>query len=259
MRKVVQRVIAECEDCARNKAAKHRPYGRLKSPGTPERAWDSVAMDFIVKLPLSKEPMTGVRYDSIWVLTDRLTKFAYFIPFREDSTAEDFAYVFQRTILSNHQMPREIISDRDKLFTSKFWQTLTAQLGTNHKLSTSYHPQTDGQTERINQVLQQYLRFYVDFKQENWVRLLPMAQYSLVFMISHASEQPKCLMFDSGEVKTSQSQKFFELSCHYLTYDGKLFGEVTTTVRILEFHGIKKITSLEIYPLLYHATKEKIT
>ena len=75
-------------------------------------------------------------------------------------------------------MLREIITDRDKLFISKFWQTLIAQFGTNHKLSTSYHPQTDGQTERINQILEQYLRFYVDFKQENWVQLLPMAQFA---------------------------------------------------------------------------------
>jgi hypothetical protein len=178
MRKTVERIVTECEDCARNKASRHLPYGQLKNPDVPKRAWDSITIDFITKLPKSIEPMTGIQYDSILVIVDRLTKFAYFLPHKEECTAEDFAYIFQRTVLSNHQMPAEIISDRDKIFTSRFWRTLTALLGTNHKLSTSYHPQTDGQTERINQILEQYLRFYVDFKQDNWVQLLPMAQFA---------------------------------------------------------------------------------
>ena len=107
---------------------------------------------------------------------DRLSKYAYFIPFQETSTAGDMAYVFLRQIVSNHGLPEEIVSDRDKLFTSKFWTALVEQLGTNHKLSTAYHPQTDGQTERTNQTLEQYLRSYVSYQQDDWIRLLPLAQ-----------------------------------------------------------------------------------
>jgi hypothetical protein len=83
-----------------------------------------------------------------------------------------------RHIVANHGMPREIISDRDKLFTSKFWTSMTALLGTKRKMSTAFHPQTDGQTERINQTMEAYLRCYVNYKQNNWVELLPLAQYS---------------------------------------------------------------------------------
>jgi hypothetical protein len=176
MRKYVEDRIRKCDPCNRNKAARHKPYGLLKSPEAPKGAWECVALDFIVKLPPSTEPMTGVVFDSILVVTDRLTKYGYFIPYKESSSAEELAYAFNRHIIGNHGIPKEIISDRDKLFTSRFWKSLVDQLGIHHKLSTGYHPQTDGQTERLNQTLEQYLRFYVDYKQTNWVSLLPTAQ-----------------------------------------------------------------------------------
>jgi hypothetical protein len=96
------------------------PYGQLKSPAVPTGAWKSIALDFIVKLPLSRDPLTGVLYDSILVITDRLTKYGYFVPYLEASDAEALAYTFLRVIVANHGMPEEIISNRDKLFTSKF-------------------------------------------------------------------------------------------------------------------------------------------
>jgi hypothetical protein len=104
--------------------------------------------------------------------------YAYFIPYKEASTAEELAYTFLRIIVSNHGMPQEIISDRDKLFTSNFWKSLMKQLGAKHKLSTAAHPQTDGQTERINQIVEQYLRHYINQLQDNWVELLPLAQFA---------------------------------------------------------------------------------
>ena len=112
------------------------------------------------------------------VVVERLTKWAYFIPFLRKATATDLAHVFMEKVFARHGMPAEIISDRDKLFTSQFWQSLMDILGTKHKLSTAYHPQTDGQTERTNQVLEQYLRCYLNYEQDDWVRLLPMAQFA---------------------------------------------------------------------------------
>jgi len=91
--------------------------------------------------------MTATEYDSIWTVTDLLTKYTYFIPFKEGSTAEQLAYMFQRTIVAAHGMPDTVISDRGMTYTSKFWQSLMAQLGIKHKCSTAFHPQTDGQTE----------------------------------------------------------------------------------------------------------------
>ncbi|PNH37127.1 hypothetical protein VD0003_g10298, partial [Verticillium dahliae] len=93
-------------------------------------------------------------------------------------TAEDLAYVFLRNIVGQHGLPKELVSDRDKLFTSNFWKSLIAQLGAKHKLSTAFHPQTDGQTERTNQTLEQYLRCYINYQQDDWVTLLPIAQFA---------------------------------------------------------------------------------
>ena len=97
-------------------------------------------MDFIIKLPVSKEPGSTNRYDSMFVVIDRLSKYIYFILCQEDMTAEEFAYLFYRTVTSRHRIPAEIILDRDKLFKSKFWQSLIIRLGAEHKISTVYHP-----------------------------------------------------------------------------------------------------------------------
>ena len=145
-------------------------------------------MDFIVKLPRSKEPLTGAIYDSIWVTMERLTKYAYMIPYKEGSTADELAYMFTRHIYANHGLPDEFITDRDKLFVSKFWKTLMAQLGVHHKLSSAYHPQTDGQTERTNQTLEAYLRTYVNNQQNDWVEWLPLAQFAFNDSVSEATQ-----------------------------------------------------------------------
>ena len=178
IRKVVKDIVTGCDTCIRNKSSRHTPYGQLTSPYTPTQPWKSISMDFVVKLPLSTEDWTKQQYDSILVVVDRLTKYAYMVPYRESSTAEDLAQVILRTIITHHGTPEEIISDRDKLFTSKFWTTLTALLGIKRKLSTAFHPQTDGQTERTNQTMEAYLRCYVNYKQDDWVNLLPLAQFA---------------------------------------------------------------------------------
>jgi hypothetical protein len=178
MRGVVKKVVGGCDTCIRNKAARHAPYGLMKSPATPPKPWKSIALDFVVKLPLSKDPITKVDYDSICVITDRFTKYAYMVPFLETNDADDMAQVFLRTIFANHGTPDEVISDRDKLFTSKFWKTFVSLLGIKQKISTAFHPQTDAQTERINQTMETYLRCYVNYRQDNWVQLLPLAQFA---------------------------------------------------------------------------------
>ena len=178
LRRRTEEIIRQCDSCNKNKTSRHKPYGLLKPLPVPTAVWSSISLDFIVKLPLSREPLTKVLYDSILVVVCRLSKYAYFIPYKEASTAEELAYTFLRIIVSNHGMPQEIISDRDKLFTSNFWKPLMKQLGTKHKLSTAAHPQTDGQTERINQIVEQYLRHYVNQLQDNWVELLPLAQFA---------------------------------------------------------------------------------
>ena len=104
-------------------------------------------MDFIVKLSPSKEPLTGVSYDSILMIVDQLIKEVQFIPYKKASNAEELAYMFLQNVTALQGLPDKIISDRDKLFMSNFWTALTRQLGLSHKMSTAYHPQTDNQTE----------------------------------------------------------------------------------------------------------------
>jgi hypothetical protein len=113
-----------------------------------------VALDFVTKLPLFKKLMTGVMYDSIMVVIDRLTKYAYFISYLKSFLAEDLAYMFYKYVVANYGFLYRIISNRDKLFISRFWKSLMDLSGVYHKLLIVYHSQTDGQTERLNQIME---------------------------------------------------------------------------------------------------------
>ncbi|SLM40434.1 reverse transcriptase domain protein [Lasallia pustulata] len=178
LRKDVQHYVDNCDTCKKAKHSRHKPYGLLQPPAVPNETWTSIAMDFITKLPKSKDPLTKTEYDSIFVVVDRLSGFGSFEPYLESSDSEALAYSLMRNVFSRFGTPQEIISDRGTLFTSQFWQSLSDQLGIKHKLSTAYHPQTDGQTERTNQTLEQYLRCYVNYEQNNWVSMLPTAQFA---------------------------------------------------------------------------------
>ena len=129
-------------------------------------------MDFIVDLPKSKD------LTCIMVVVDRLTKMAHFIPFRCLPTAAIAADAILSTIFRLHGLPESIISDRGSQFTSAFWNRLCSLYDIEHSLSTANHPQTDGQTERVNAILEQYLRCFINERQNNWADLLPFAEFS---------------------------------------------------------------------------------
>jgi hypothetical protein len=130
-------------------------------------------MDFIEQLPRS----AGI-YDAILVIVDRLTKMGIFIPTHTGITAEELAKIFLSNVFAKHGLPADIISDRGSEFTSEFWRSLSAALGIKLNHSTAYHPETDGQTERVNQSLEQYLRVYCNYQQDDWSTLLPMAEFA---------------------------------------------------------------------------------
>jgi hypothetical protein len=141
-------------------------------------------MDFIVGLPESNG------FKQIWVVVDRLSKMAHFIPLSTGSKtpAKDLAIVFAREIWRLHGLPSDIVSDRDTIFVSGFWKELMGHLGIDLKLSTAFHPQTDGQTERVNQVLETYLRHYSNFQQDDWADLLPLAEYAYNTAVSETTK-----------------------------------------------------------------------
>ena len=138
----------------------------------PEKPWSHISADFITKLPLAQG------YDLILVVVDRLTKIAHFIPTTEKTTAGGLARLFRDNIWKLYGLPESIILDRGPQFAAGVMRELNAMLGIDSKLSTAFHPQTDRQTERMNQELEQYLRMFIDHRQEQWPEWLGTAEFA---------------------------------------------------------------------------------
>ncbi|KAI3725499.1 hypothetical protein L1987_65289 [Smallanthus sonchifolius] len=173
MKKEIASYVGKCLTCSKVKAEYQKPSGLLQQPDIPQWKWEQIAMDFITKLP-----RTSSGYDSIWVIVDRLTKSAHFIPIREDFKMEKLARLYIGEIVSRHGVPVSIISDKDSRFTSRFWQTLQRALGTRLDMSSAYHPQTDGQSERTIQTMEDMLRACVIDFDGNWDTHLPLIKFS---------------------------------------------------------------------------------
>ena len=168
----VIKYVAGCFQCLRTKTPRHKKYGKLQPLPIPERPWSSISMDFIDQLPSSNG------FDAILVVVDRLTKMGLFIPTTTAVTSEGLARLYVQYVFSKHGVPSDIVSDRGNKFTSAFWKHLNESLGIQQNLSTAYHPETDGQTERVNQVVETYLRFYINYDQNNWDEFLPLAEFA---------------------------------------------------------------------------------
>jgi hypothetical protein len=171
--KDIAKYVRACILCQRNKASNSKPAGLLQPLPVPDDRWSEVTMDFITGFPC-----TPRGYDAVMVICDRLTKMVRFAPCTKDTDTTAVAKLFIKHVFANHGLPDVIISDRDTRFTSHLWQDLQQQLGTSHKLSTAFHPQTDGQTERVNRVLEEYLRHYVNDSQTDWDEWLPLAGFA---------------------------------------------------------------------------------
>src|SRR3954468_19033549 len=152
-KKEIAEHIALYDVCSRVKAEHQKPAGLLQPLPIPDWKWDKIGMDFITGLPRTRS-----RYDSILVVVDRLTKVAHFIPVKTTYTSAKLAKIYMSRIVCLHGVPKSIVSDRGTQFTSHFWRQLHESLGTRLEFSTASHPQTDGQTERTNQILEDMLR-----------------------------------------------------------------------------------------------------
>lgn len=169
----VAKYVAACGVCQQVKAEHKKPAGKLQSLEVPLWPWDDVAMDFVVGLP-----RTPRGKDSIWVVVDRLSKVAHFIPIRSNNSASELAPIYVRDIVRLHGVPRTIVSDRDAKFSSKFWHSLQTALGTQLRMSTAFHPQTDGQSERTIQTLEDMLRSCVLSWKGSWEDHLPLVEFA---------------------------------------------------------------------------------
>ncbi|XP_075449336.1 uncharacterized protein LOC142490799 [Ascaphus truei] len=171
--KDVEEFVKACSICARNKVPRVRPAGLLLPLPIPDRPWSHISMDFIVELPESKGKNT------ILVVIDRFSKQTHLVPLRGLPNSPRLADVFIQEIFRLHGVPSTIVSDRGSQFVSKFWRAFSKRLGIALHFSSGYHPQTNGQTERVNQSLEQYLRCFITDTQEDWVDLLPWAEFVL--------------------------------------------------------------------------------
>ena len=169
----VERYCASCDPCARNKPSNQREAGMLQPLPIPKHPWESISMDFVMGLPETKN-----NYTAILVFVDRLTKMVHLVPTTDTVDATGTAHLFIRWVFSLHGLPKSIVADRDPRFTSKLWATLMENLQTKVNLSTAFHPQTDGQTERANRTLEQMLRMFVNSAQDDWDEYLPFVEFA---------------------------------------------------------------------------------
>ncbi|TAQ83295.1 hypothetical protein B7494_g8382 [Chlorociboria aeruginascens] len=177
MRKDVKEWVRRCDTCQRVKARRHKPYGKLGMLPVPKTPWEEISCDFITGLPSSKDHLGNV-YDAVFVVICRFTKMAKYIPVRKTITAAHLADVFLAVIVKDFGLPKGIVSDRGSVFTSNFWSSLCFLLKIRRRLSTAFHPQTDGQTERQNQNIEQYLRAYSTYRGDDWCSKLPLAEFA---------------------------------------------------------------------------------
>ena len=168
----VEKYVQGCEVCMRTKNHTHQPFGPLHPNSVPTAPWQIISCNLITQLPKSSG------YDAIFVVVDRLTKQAHFLPTTSEVDAPTIAELFLTSVWKLHGTPKEVISDRGPQFVAKFLRHVFNRLGIKSALSTAYHPQTDGQTERVNQELEQYLRAFINYQQTNWASLLPIAEFT---------------------------------------------------------------------------------
>jgi hypothetical protein len=172
IRQFVKAYVNSCVTCKRGKAPRHKPYGFLKPLPPPPRPWDSISMDFIEQLP----PSGG--FTAILVVVDRLTKQGIFIPTVDTITSEQLAHLFIIHVYSKHGCPNNNTSDRGVEFISRFTRALGDALNMRLHFTSGYHPEANGQAERTNQTLEQYIRMYCNYRQDDWSSLLPLAEFA---------------------------------------------------------------------------------
>ncbi|KAF4569440.1 hypothetical protein EYR36_009231 [Pleurotus pulmonarius] len=191
MSRYVGSYTRHCDLCLRTKAQRHPPMGELHPLPIPDERWDRLSVDFIVELPESDG------FDAVMNVVDSVSKRAHFIPTHTTVSALGSANLYLQNVWKLHGLPRSVVSDRGPQFVAEFTREVYRMLGIKLAASTAYHPQSDGQTERTNQELESYLRIFVGERQDDWARLLPMAEFAYNNRV-HASTQQSPFLLDTG-------------------------------------------------------------
>jgi len=172
LREWINDYVRSCDECQHYKSPRHGKYELLQPLEVPYAAWTSISVDFLTQLPESQGQT------QIMVVVDRFTKMAHFIGLAKNVTAKDVADTFLKEVWKLHGLPSEIVSDMDARFSGQLWESLCKALGIKLRMSRAYHPQTDGRREITNQVLEGYLRNFVNYDQNDWYQMLPLAEYA---------------------------------------------------------------------------------
>ena len=197
LRKAIEAHVKGCDVCLALKRMRYKPYGNLQLLPVPTHRWKDLSMDFVTGLPVLTN-WKGETYDSILVIVDRLTKMVHYERVKVTINAPGLAKVIFDVVVRHIELSNSIVTDRSLLFTSKFWSLLCYFLRVKRRLSTAFYPKTDGQTERQNSTMEVYLQAFVNFKQDDWARLLPIAKFAY-----------------NNAKNTSTGHIPFELNCGY--------------------------------------------
>ena len=177
LRQNVKAYVKGCNICLASKVVWHKLYRNLQALPISTYRWKDLSMDFMTGLPVLTD-WKSKSYDSILVIIDRFTKIMHYKPVKITIDATDLAEVIIDVMVRHYDLPDSIITDWGSLFMSKFWFSLCYFLEIKRRLFTAFHPKTDGQTERQNNIMEAYLRAFVNWEQNNWVHLLPMAEFA---------------------------------------------------------------------------------
>lgn len=192
MDKAVAYYVRTCVPCQLNKHSNQHKQGLTQPLPMPDRPWQGISHDFITGLPL-----TEAGHDAAYVVVCRLTKMIHVVPTHTTASAEGTAEIFFKEVFRMHGLPASIVSDRDSKFTSDFWQSLFKLTGTSLDMSTAYHPQTDGQTERANRTVEEMLRPYCSTRENDWDKMLPAVEFAYNSSV-HASSGKTPFMLNYG-------------------------------------------------------------
>jgi transposase InsO family protein len=173
MKREITKYVSECDTCQRIKASHLKLAGALQALSIPSWKWNDINMDFIVGLP-----NTSRHHDSIWVIVDKLTKTTHFIPVHSTLLVERYVEIYIDQVVRLRGIPKTIISDRGAQFVARFWEQLQESIGTKLIRSYAYHPQIDGQIERVNQILKDMLRACAIHYGKNWDKCLSLAEFA---------------------------------------------------------------------------------
>jgi len=188
MSRYIGQYVGTCDLCLRTKPIRQAPVGELHPLRIPDSRWNTLSVDFVVELPLSSG------HDAVMTVVDSVSKRAHFIPTHTMVTAEEAARLFLHQVWKLHSLPTCVVSDRGPQFVARFTRELYRLLGIKLASSTAWHPQTDGQTEHVNQELDQYLRLFVNERQDDWYDLLPLAEFQHNNHVHSATQHPSFLL-----------------------------------------------------------------